>query len=510
MIEGNAATGPLHPRRFMSQVTFGSVIKKSGTYAVSFVINRGLSFLLIPLYTRYLTTTDYGVLELLDLTMNFVIVFAGSRLGQALFYYYFSEQDQAVREKHISTSIVGSFGLGAILFAVAFPTAGLLSRLVFGTPQYTAYFQLVSVSMALTIPQETYLCAVRAFNEPRFYTVVSVARTLIAGTVNIVLLTGWNMGVKSMLWSWIVSQACLFVILTWFVFRRVPLSFSWGLLRKQAEYSIPLSFGSVGEFVLNYGDRYFLRQSVSLSEIGVYSLAYKIAMMLPTVQWPFALYWSSQQVQLVSGAGGERLFVRVCTYLTLGLTFVAVLITLFVHPLLHVMVSPGFRSAGKYVPWLTLAYLIRAVGGHFREVFVIKKRPSLDARVNWLGTLICLTGYAILIPKMGVWGAVFATVGSFAVLALYGFVAAQNLWRVHYEYDRLLKISVSAALPVGVFYWLQPESFWMQAGLGVLLTLASAALLQASHFWHDDEKEYVHRLWMGLQARRQRVQTDVA
>ena len=109
----------------MSQVTFGSIVKKSGTYALSFVINRGLSFLLIPLYTRYLTTTDYGILELLDLTMNFVIVFAGSRLGQALFYYYFSETDEEVREQHISTSIVGSFGLGALLFVVAFFTAGL-------------------------------------------------------------------------------------------------------------------------------------------------------------------------------------------------------------------------------------------------------------------------------------------------------------------------------------------------------------------------------------------------
>jgi O-antigen/teichoic acid export membrane protein len=233
-------------------------------------------------------------------------------------------------------------------------------------------------------------------------------------------------------------------------------------------------------------------------------------MMLPTVQWPFALYWSSQQVQIVSGADGERVFARVCTYLALGLTFVAVLITLFVHPLLHVMVSPGFRSAAKYVPWLTVAYLMRAVGGHFREVFVIKKRPSVDARVSWVGTIVCLAGYAILIPKLGVWGAVYATAGSFAVLALYAFIAAQDLWRVHYEYDRLLKISISAVIPVGVFYWLQPESFWMQAGLGLLLTLASLALLQASSFWHDDEKAYFQRLWMGLQTRRQRVETDVA
>ena len=96
------------------------------------------------------------------------------------------------------------------------------------------------------------------------------------------------------------------------------------------------------------------------------------------------------------------------------------------------------------------------------------------------------------------------------MLALYAFFTAQNLWRVHYEYDRLLKIAISAIVPVGVFYWFQPESFWMQAGLGLLLTLASVALLQASHFWHDDEKEYFQRLWIGIQARRQRIETDVA
>ena len=111
---------------------------------------------------------------------------------------------------------------------------------------------------------------------------------------------------------------------------------------------------------------------------------------------------------------------------------------------------------------------MRAVGGHFRESFRDQEAARLlDARVSWVGTIMCLTGYAILIPKMGVWGAVYATAGSFAVLALYAFITAQGLWRVQYEYDRLAKIALSAMVPVGVFYWLQPESFWMQAGLGI-------------------------------------------
>ena len=476
-------------------ITFGAVVKKSGTYALSFIASRALSFLLIPLYTRYLTTTDYGVLELLDLTLNFVIVFAGSRLGQALFYYYFSETDEEIRRKHISTSIFGSFVLGAILCAAASLSAGLLSQIVFGNRLYTGYFHLVAITMGTTIPLETFLCAVRAFNEPKFYTKISVTRLSIAGVVNVILLTGWHLGVWSMLWSAIISQVCILIALAWYVFRRVPWGFSMDLLRKQAGYSIPLSVGSVGEFILNYGDRYFLRQSVSLSEIGLYSLAYKIGMMVPTVQYPFALYWSSQQVKIVSGQDGERIFARVCTYLTLGLTFVAVLITLFIHPILNKMVGVDFRPAAKYVPLLTLAYLIRAVGGHFREVFVIKKRPVKEAQALWAGSIICLAGYAVLIPRMGVWGAVYATLISFTIVGIFAFVTSLKLWRVHYEYGRLAKVAMASVVVIGTLLAIDPQNFWMQCLVGILLAAAFIVLLQLQNFWHADEKEYLLRLW---------------
>ena len=184
--------------------------------------------------------------------MNFVIVFAGSRLGQALFYYYFSEKDEGVREKHVSTSIVGSFGLGAILFAFAFQTAGFLeAEAGIRDPAIHGIFSARRYLDGAHDSAGNPTCArcARSTNQGSTPSFRSPGR-LIASTVNIILLlTGWNMGVKSMLWSSIVSQACLFFALTWFVFRRVPLSFSWPLLRKQAEYSIPLSFSSVGEFI---------------------------------------------------------------------------------------------------------------------------------------------------------------------------------------------------------------------------------------------------------------------
>ena len=364
--------------------TFGQIICKSGTYAVAVLAARALSFLLIPFYTRFLTTADYGVLELLDLTVNFVIVFAGLRLGQALFYFYFAETDDDLRQRHMSTNVVASAGIGAIICLLFWLLAAPLSRFVFGTPQYAPLFRLTAVTVGLSIPAETFLCCLRTFNEPGAYAAISVAQTIFQGILNIVLLGKYHMGVSAMLWSGIVSKGIVVAALAVHVFGRVPLAFDMTSFRKQTRYTIPLSVGAMGEIILNYGDRYFLRKAVSLSEIGIYSLAYKIGMLIPLVQYPFQLYWGSQEVKIVRQEGGWRTFTRVATYFTLGLTATGVLLAIFIDPSCDVMVHPSFRAAGKYAVWIALAYLVRAVGGFFREIFVIEKRPDLDARVTWL------------------------------------------------------------------------------------------------------------------------------
>ncbi len=222
----------------MSEHSFGNILRKSGTYAVAVIASRAVSFLLIPLYTRYLTTADYGVLELLDLTVNFIIVFAGLRLGQALFYYYFAEPDEDMRKRHMSTNILASLGLGVAIATVSWFLSIRLSAFVFGTEQYAPLFRLTAISIGLAIPMETFLCCVRTFNEPGLYAGVSIVRTFLSGVLNIILLVWFHLGVASMLWSGIVSQGVIAIALGVHVYMRVPLRFDLRSFRKQATYAL--------------------------------------------------------------------------------------------------------------------------------------------------------------------------------------------------------------------------------------------------------------------------------
>jgi O-antigen/teichoic acid export membrane protein len=489
------------------QVTYLSILRDSGIYSIAVVASRLVALVMAPVYTRYLTPADYGIMELLDLGLSLAAMLVGIRLGQSLFYYYFHAPTQQLRDRHLSTALISSILLGSAAGLLAFLSSGAASALIFGTPQYSGYARLAAVSLAFSFPSQIGLLCARALNRPVVYVAASLCQMAIALFFNVVLLVFFGLGVKAMLWGQIVSSGMVAVYMCWYVLWPIKTSFDFGILLQQFRYSFPLTLSSLGDFILHFGDRYFLRKAVSLSQIGIYSLAYKIGMLIPLAHLPFALYWGSQVVPIVRGPDGEKIYVRVCTYLTLGLTLVAVLLALFSRPLLAVLVTPAFRSAAVWVPWLVLAYVVRAVGAHIRSVFVVEARTGLEARVTWIGAAVCLAAYAALIPTFQVWGAVFATLLGFVVILFFSVWQAQSVRKFAFEFGRIARIT-AYGIATGVFFELvRPQRMWLEVLVGVAFAVAFLTTVWVSGLLAESEKR---ALRAGITAIRQRLASSAA
>src|SRR5215469_7816148 len=115
---------------------FRELIKKTGIYSIGMISGRAISVLLLPVYTRFLTPADYGVLELLDVTVNLVSLLLGERLGQAIFYFYFAASTKEEKDKCISTAFLCSILIGVACSVLSLSWAPMLSHLVFGTSEY--------------------------------------------------------------------------------------------------------------------------------------------------------------------------------------------------------------------------------------------------------------------------------------------------------------------------------------------------------------------------------------
>ena len=478
-----------------------SMLRESMFYSIPLFANRLLGFALLPVYTRYLSPADYGVLELLDLTISFIATIVWMRFSNAIVFYYFAAKTPEERGSVSSTAFAGATGVGLVFSSVLFFLAGPLSQLVLGSVEYTHFFRLVAIGWALSLPIEAGLTLSRAQNRSRAFAAVSVVRTGLMAVVNVVLLVAAHMGVAAMLWGAITASALISIYYVWDIYRAAPLRFNTGIFLNMARYALPLGVSGLATFFIHYGDRYFLRQTVTLSEIGIYSLAYKLGMMISFVHMPFNMYWNAQMFAVMRERDADRVYVRVATYLTFVLTYATLMVMVFAKALLRITAAPDFWPAAALVPFLAMAYLFRSLASHFMNLFLLEKKPGLEAETNLVSTAVCAAGYFVLIPPFGAWGAAWATLLTFAFMLVYAIYRTQRLRRFSLEYGRMLQLVSVAGFFAAAYYAIAPQSVWMQIAIALLIALAYPLTLMATGFFRHEEWKSIQGAWLSLRTR---------
>src|SRR5258708_5945686 len=98
----------------------GRLIKHSSIYAIGNISRQLIGFVMLPVYTRYLTPADYGVIGLLTFSVSLLEGVFGARLGQAMPKFYFEQEGQRERNAVISTALMVTGGVSLIMTAAVF------------------------------------------------------------------------------------------------------------------------------------------------------------------------------------------------------------------------------------------------------------------------------------------------------------------------------------------------------------------------------------------------------
>ena len=415
-------------------------------------LGRIASIVMLPVYTRYLSPADYGVLELIDVCMFAVAVLLGMGLtGDALFYFYARAVSEERRENLVNalllSSIVCSLAGGLIVVA----GAGWISELLFHGRQYQTAIQIAGLTFVATLPGETCLAYLRARDKAVVFMGFSLFRLGSNVLLNIVFLIGFSMGFYSILTTSLLTTTFSLLGLLWYIYTRfvkwrMP---DFSVIGPVVRYSVPLGLGGIGMLTINFGDRYFLSRSCSLTDIGIYSLAYKFGMMLSYLNLPFIMFWHSQVHQIMRDGDdkGEAAFVRMFTFVAVFFGFAAYCLVMLAPIVVRVIAGPAFQGAAIYVPWVAAAYLLRVLAGHLESGLLAGNKTKWLMMSNWLAAGVCLAGYMILIPRFGAWGAVAATFLAFLVMFVFIVTVSQQLKPRVFE---LRKISAAYGVLIGL------------------------------------------------------------
>jgi O-antigen/teichoic acid export membrane protein len=409
------------------------------------VFNRAVSLVMLPIYTRYLTPADYGVLQLVEMSLDLIAILFGSHLGAGIFRLYQKTDVPAERAAVVSTA----FGVVTLAFAAAGAAAYLaapqMSEVVFGSDGHADLVRLASGTLAVQGLVLVPLSYLQLMKRPGAYVAANSAKLLMQLAMNIALVVVAGMGPRGVIVGNLVANLVLAGVLSAVLLRSAGVRMSGDVARALLRFGLPFIPTQVASFVVTHGDRFFLQRHGGEASVGIYALAYQFGMLLARVGYsPFAAAWEPTRFEVANRPDRDQIYARVFIYLNIYLCTLAVGVSLFAGDLLRVIAAPAFHAAGALVPLIALAYVFYGWSSFLNLGILMRERTELVTAATWTAAAVALVGYATLIPPLGRLGAALATVAAYAVRAGAVYALAQRTWAVRYEWapvGRLLFIA---------------------------------------------------------------------
>jgi len=478
------------------------LLKHSSVYSLGNLLNKAVGFLLIPFYTHYLTTADYGTLELLDLSVTLIGLLLNMWMNASLVRHYYEYEDDKSRNEVVSTALIATSTAAALVSAAGLFWARGISTLILKSPEFYAFVQIIAFNLFFTCVNSVSFSYLRAKQKSSAVVVMNTVSLVTGLTLNIYFLAVMKTGVVGILYSSLISNALVTTGLTILTVRQVGLHFDGVKLKAIAAFGLPLILTSFSAFELNFADRFFLQHYSNVSTVGIYALGYKFGYMLSFLLiQPFMMIWGARMYEIAKRPDAGAVFSRIIAYFTLLMCAVALAMSLFIKDVISMITSTGFHNAYKVVPAVALAYVFYGMSYYFQTgVYVSKKTGYLG-----LMGVICASANVglnfLLIPRFAAMGAAWATTLSFLLMAVVAYLFSQRVYPIPYS---LLKTALPVVTAISVYSvstFIDAPSLLLSITLKLLLILGFGFVIFASGFFNQSETVKLRQTLQGVWGR---------
>jgi len=395
-------------------------VSHAATYAIGNIARRIVGFAMLPIYTRFLTPADYGVVGLLTFALAIFETLLGARLGAAIPKFYSDAKDSLGRR----AALWGALGVSAAASAVAVGVVVLLrgvgSELLFGDRRYALVLAFFSVNLVSQPIEQTGMTYLRLRERSGLFLAFSMSKLVLQVALNLLLVVYWREGVMGVVVSGIISSIVLGLATTAYLAAHEAPAFDWHTTRRMVQFCWPLWLSGLAGLYIGSSGSMYLRVFGTLSDVGLLSLGLRFATVVGMLIWsPFFAHWEPMSFQYYKDADGRRKF-HIAFVVSSALMFAGGLgVSLFAGPVIRVMAAKSFDAAAAVVPILTLGFVLNSLRQFFSFSLYVTGNTKLYSVIQYGTAFLITVAYLLLIPRFGLLGAAAAQTLAFAANFIY-------------------------------------------------------------------------------------------
>lgn len=415
--------------------------KASLCYLIGNFFNKGFAFLTIPIFTRLLSTTDYGIINTYSSWAGILSMIVGFAMHMSIRNAFVDYKDDT--ESYLSTiikfTLLSSLGFMLIFYAVI--------KIFRINISLSLVFICLFHSVASSIIEDVSCYFMMKYNYIK-RTILMILPNLISVCVAIFLIS--YILKKDLYLGKIIPEALtiiIFAIILSICYTKK--GFNTAYIKHALKISLPLILHGAALNILSNSDRIMITWLADASQAGIYSLVYSLGMVTYAITLSIDGIWIPWFTNKMKEKSYDEInyitkdYIKLITYIMCGLIIVS-------PEILKILASKSYWEGIKLIPIIIVAnFLFFAYNIYSNLEHYYKKSNQITALTILAAVLNLVLNY-IFIPKFGYVAAAFTTAISYFVIfilhSIYSKTLNSNVFSIKMFILPIIEIFIFCAL----------------------------------------------------------------
>lgn len=406
-----------------------------------------ISFFLLPLYTGYLATKDYGIVDLITTYVTLLVPIITLELEMSIFRYLVDSRGKEKETKKLMSNNFGVLLIALLIFSILY---------VIVTSFWKFNFRwLILIDIIICTFSGNFLQISRGMGRTLDYSISCLITGALTIVSNILLIAVFKLGAFGMITSMALANGvgALYLFIRLKLYKLINFKLmDKKLIKEMYQYSIPLVPNGISWWIVNVSDRTIISYVLGTAANGLYAVSNKFPTILSSLLGVFNLSWSESAALHINSPDRDEFFSDISNTVTklftsLGVGMIACMP--FIFPLL---INSKYNGAFNQIPILVLGAVFNVVVCLYSAVYIAKKMTKQVATVSIIGAIINITINVLFIKYIGLYAASISTAISYFVMMVYRHIDLKKYVNIKYESGLIVKTFLIFTFSIILYY----------------------------------------------------------
>lgn len=406
-----------------------------------------ISFLLLPLYTSYLVTEEYGFVDLITTYVTLIVPIITLELEMSVFRYLVDARKDREETKKVFSNNFLILLVSLLIFAIGYLIVTCFWKFDY---RFLILFDIIICTFS-----GNFLQIARGVGRTLDYAISCIITGVSTILLNILLIVVFRLGAFGMITAIAVANGlgALYLFIRLKMWQYVDFKKKdKKLIKEMYHYSIPLVPNGISWWIVNASDRTIITAILGTAANGIYAVSNKFPTILSSLLGIFNLSWSESAALYINSPDRDEFFSDISNTVTklftcLGVGMIACMP--FVFPIL---VNSSYDGAYYYIPILVLGAVFNVIICLYSAVYIAKKMTKQVATTSILGAVINIVINIGLVHFIGLYAAALSTAISYFVMMVYRHYDLKKYMNITYEKGLLFKTICIFTFAIIIYY----------------------------------------------------------